>query len=191
MHSKVLRFWFGEISPCVDGNMKLWFGKADAVDQQIISEFMDIHQQLFQNPYALGNEPDQLLASIIVLDQFSRNMFRGSSQSFAADDKALELTKAVHSIIQNGQASHFGKYEKMFAYMPLMHSESLKEQQFGVEVFDKLASEFEDMSSVSNYMKKHAAIVELFGRFPHRNEVLGRESTPEEIEFLKTEGSSF
>ena len=152
---------------------------------------MEIHQQLSVNPYALGSKADEILASIIVLDQFSRNMYRGSSNSFAFDNKAMELTRAIHPMIQNGQASHFGKYEKMFSYMTLMHSEILKEQQLGVELFDELASEYDGMASVSQYMKKHIAIIERFNRFPHRNEILGRESTPEEIEFLKTEGSSF
>ena len=190
-HIKILRFWYNDF-PCVTANMKLWFSKNNEIDQQIRIEFMDIHKNLVMNPFYLGTEPDQILASIIVLDQFSRNMFRGQSDSFAYDDKALELTKFIHPMIQNGQAQNFGAYEKMFSYIPLMHSEILSEQLFGVEIYEQLSKQYpEELTSVFNYQKQHTSIVQRFNRFPHRNEVLGRESTTEEIEFLKQEGSSF
>jgi uncharacterized protein (DUF924 family) len=172
--------------------MKLWFSKNAEIDQQIASEFMDIHSKLVDNQDFLGSEPDQILASIIVLDQFSRNMFRGKPESFAYDEKALALTKVIHPMIQNGQATHFGSYEKMFAYIPLMHSESIQEQQRGLEIYEQLSKEHpEELASVFNYQKQHTAIIQRFNRFPHRNEILNRESTQEEIDFLKEEGSSF
>ena len=94
-------------------------------------------------------------------------------------------------MIQNGKAAHFGPYEKMFAYIPLMHSESIQEQNFGVEIYEQLSKDHPELVSVFNYQKQHTAIIQRFNRFPHRNEVLNRESTQEEIDFLKEEGSSF
>ena len=135
--TKVLQFWFGLERPCITKNFKLWFSKDDTIDQQIINEFSDIHSLLSKNPKALGEEPEQLLSSVIVLDQFSRNMFRNNSKSFAYDTLAIEVTKSLHLIIKSG-STNFGPYEKMFTYMPLMHSEEILEQEFGIEVFTEL-----------------------------------------------------
>jgi len=179
MYNKVLSFWLGEVRPCVQNRFSVWYAKNEAFDQEIIKEFGEIHSQLIINPRAIGDEPDQLLASIIVLDQFSRNMFRNDPKSFAYDSLALELTKSLHPIIQNGSIPSFGMYEKMFTYMPLMHSETWSDHELGLQVFDSLAIGItitiiiiiynhetileypEGMAGVKKYMIQHGNSIEI------------------------------
>lgn len=174
----IIDFWFSpEVKP-------LWFKKSAEFDRQI--------EQRFYRTYQLAktgtlddwrNVPQSTLASIIVLDQFPRNMFRGTSEAFATDAKAVGLTK--YAIARNYQ-QHLTDEQQAFLYMPLMHSEDIADQDLCVELFTKLGR-------VDNlkFALKHQEIIDRFGRFPHRNEILGRESTPAEKEFLTQPGSSF
>jgi uncharacterized protein (DUF924 family) len=137
--------------------------------------------------------PRGRLAFVVVLDQFSRNMFRGDSRTFATDPRALEV--ALRAIDQ-GDDKKLGRDERTFLYMPLMHSEDRATQKRCVELFAAFRDELpaDQQGPLSNnlrYAEMHRNIVERFGRFPHRNAVLGRDSTPEEVEFLKGENSSF
>ena len=118
-----------------------------------------------------------------MLDQFPRNIFRNTSQAFVTDKQAVELTKYA---VNNNYQQNLSPEEQVFLYMPLMHSENRKDQAKCVELFTKLGKEDNPKFAI-----KHREIIDRFGRFPHRNEILGRESTPQETEFLTQPGSSF
>jgi uncharacterized protein (DUF924 family) len=196
-YEDVLAFWFGPLSD--DGtadaaHTKRWFMKDAAFDAEIVERFGALHDDV-----AAGRRDVWLtttrgrLALVIVLDQFSRNMFRGDPRSFAGDGRALEV--ALHAIDQ-GDDRTVARDARTFLYMPLMHSEDRATQNRCVQLFTAFRDEVpeEQRGPLSNnvrYAVMHRDIVERFGRFPHRNAVLGRESTPEEIEFLKGENSSF
>ncbi len=178
MYEEVLRFWFEESEPAQ------WWKKDDAFDRLIIERFSQVHFratrcELFEwRATAKGR-----LAEIIVLDQFSRNMFRGSPLSFAYDSLALALSQEAIAAGAEGQLSQI---ERNFLYMPFMHSESLKIHDVAMDLFSK-----NGIDNSLDYEIRHRKIIEQFGRFPHRNAVLGRTSTVEEIEFLKQPGSGF
>ncbi len=178
MYQQVLDFWFEETKP------SQWWTKSDSFDQQIIDRFTQIHQQaasceLFQwRETSLGR-----LAEIIVLDQFSRNMHRDSVLAFAQDPLALALAQEAVSI---GADKTLSPLERSFLYMPYMHSESLQIHDVATELFDSTGIKANIDSEV-----RHKKIIANFGRYPHRNQILGRESTPEELEFLTQPGSSF
>ena len=178
MYQEVIKFWFEEIEP------RQWWIKDDAFDQLIRERFSTIHQQasrceLFTwRESALGR-----LAEIIVLDQFSRNMFRGTAHAFAQDQVALVLCQEAISL---GVDSELPPKQRSFMYMPLMHSESLLIHQQAESLYRRLG----DPSSLE-YELRHKNIIAQFGRYPHRNEILGRESTEEEKKFLQEPGSSF
>lgn len=175
-YSSILHFWFKEISS------KDWWVKNPDFDEKIKRRFTD---------YLLAAKAGELyhwrehafgrLAEVIVLDQFSRNIFRDTPLAFAQDAQALSLTQ---ELIRVKAFQQFNKDEKLFAFLPLMHSESKLIHESAVEIFtaEGLDLEFE---------LKHKVIIDKFGRYPHRNEILGRVSSPAEIEFLKTPGSSF
>ena len=131
--------------------------------------------------------PRGRLSLIIVLDQFPRNMFRGDGRTHAADGKARGASRYA---VEHALDRELPAFQRMFLYMPFMHSESVEDQRRSVELFERLAGE-KGAPDVVSYAVGHRDIVERFGRFPHRNEILGRETTPEEAEFLTTEGSSF
>ena len=178
MHQDVLKFWFEELEPAQ------WWQRDDDLDQLIIARFAEIHAsatrcELFSwRAVARGR-----LAEIIVLDQFSRNMFRGSPLSFAYDALALALAQEA---VAAGVAQDLNQQERNFLYMPYMHSESLAIHTVAVDLFraNGLPNNFD-------YEIRHKNIIERFGRYPHRNKILDRESTPEELEFLTQPGSSF
>lgn len=195
-HEDVLAFWFGELDQqglASKETTARWFRKSDAFDEEIRSRFGALHAEI-----ARGEREDWLaaprsrLAYVIVLDQFSRNMFRGTSEMFASDAKALAAAKLS---IDAGDDRRHPDAERTFLYMPLMHAESLAEQDCCIELFRALADEAAASGVVApnntEYAIKHRDIVARFGRFPHRNELLGRTSTEEETAFLKEPGSSF
>lgn len=171
---EVLRFWFGQ-------DAKRWFEKNATFDAEIRSRFLPLHEALSSNADWLS-QPRDCLARIIVLDQFPRNMFRGRPRAFASD--ALALDAARHAV-----ASGFDRdllpVEKQFLYLPFEHSESLADQERACELMKPLSDD------LHGWAVKHKVIIQRFGRFPHRNEILGRKSTPEELEFLKQPGSGF
>lgn len=177
-YEDILRFWFEEIKP------EQWFRKDDDFDSLITRRFSAIHAQAVRcELFAWRGQPRGRLAEIIILDQFSRNIFRNTSQAFDADSMALALAQEAVA----GEADQqLDTEEKRFLYMPYMHSESSQIHLIAEELFRQ-----EGLESSLGWELKHKAIIEKFGRYPHRNEILGRDSTPEEIAFLKKPGSSF
>jgi len=166
----VCRFWFDELQP------EQWFRSDPAVDAVIRRRFADLHKALTAAPVVIS-DPRAALARIIVLDQFSRNMFRGSPEAFAVDPLALEISEAA---IAAGFDHGLAPRERQFLYMPLQHSEDRAVQRRSVKLFAGLG-----MPEALGFAERHKAIIDRFGRFPHRNAVLRRPSTSEEIEFLK------
>ena len=176
--NEIIQFWFDEIEP------KQWWVKDEAFDAMILDRFLSTHQQAMQGDlYTWRTTPLGRLAEIIVLDQFSRNMFRGQAESFASD--ALALCLAQTAVACDAQKSLKGK-QISFLYMPFMHSESKSIHQ----VAERLFSEPEVIGN-KDFELKHKAIIDKFGRYPHRNEILGRTSTEQELSFLKQPHSSF
>ncbi len=174
----VIEFWFLELKP------EQWWVKDPELDQTIKQRFEDYLQAATNRELTMWrDQPRGRLAEVIVLDQFSRNIYRDTPQAFAADEQAVALTLKA---IEVGDDQSLTANERSFIYMPLMHSEDPDIHTLAVEVFTRLGNE-----NNLQFELKHKEIIDRFGRYPHRNEILGRESTPEEIEFLKQPGSSF
>lgn len=177
-YQDVLEFWFDELTP------KDWFTGGEEIDALIEARFSDLHQSAIQGELFEWRQNAQgRLAEIIVLDQFSRNIGRNSSAAFSADSMALVLAQEA---VVGGFDHQLSQQQKSFLYMPYMHSESLLMHEQAVMLFSQTGLE-----NNLDFEFKHKVIIERFGRYPHRNEVLGRESTAEEIEFLQQPGSSF
>ena len=174
----VLSFWFEEIEP------KQWWVKSDEFDQLIATRFGALHAAATRCELSDWREtPQGRLAEVIVLDQFSRNIYRDQPQAFACDPLALAL--AQHAVaLQADQA--LPTQQRTFLYMPYMHSESPLIHSSALPLFSQAGLEHALPSEL-----RHQAIVDRFGRYPHRNTILGRSSTAEEIDFLATPGSSF
>jgi uncharacterized protein (DUF924 family) len=178
MYPEILKFWFEETEPA------RWWKKDEAFDRAIIERFSEIHRRATRcELFEWRKDTRGRLAEVIVLDQFSRNMFRGLPQAFAQDALALALAQEA---VSAGADHVLNPVERSFLYMPFMHSESLKIHEVAVELFRENGGQ-----GNLDYELKHKAIIERFGRYPHRNGILGRESTEEEIEFLKQPGSGF
>ena len=172
----VLEFWLADPAR--------WFRKDPAFDAEIGARFGALHAAIEAGDHeAWRATPRGALAYVIALDQFARNMFRGTPRSFASDPRAL--TAATASIAR-GDDAHLTPPERAFLYMPLMHSEDLADQDRCVALFEALG-----IATNLTYAEAHRAVIRRFGRFPHRNAILGRASTPEEIAFLAEPGSSF
>ena len=185
----ILDFWFGKPSEADYGKpRKDWFIKNSDFDEEVRSRFLPVYQQA-----AVGeldnwkNSPQSCLALIILLDQFPRNLFRGQPQAFATDSQAL--TYAKHAVAHNFDQELL-PLQRQFVYLPFEHSENLANQHQCIELFS-LLKEYPECMSGADYAYRHFKVIERFGRFPHRNKILGRETTPEEAEFLKQPGSSF
>jgi len=177
----VLEFWFGQ-------NRKAWFEKNREFDEQIRSRFLALFEQALRGELDLWRrEPAGCLALVILLDQFPRNMFRGSAKAFAGDDLARA---AARLILDSGWDKAMTPDERMFAYLPFEHSESLADQERCLALMTEIAVT-PDTADLPKWAEAHLAIIRRFGRFPHRNAALGRASTPEETEFLRQPGSSF
>jgi len=173
----VLRFWFEECVP------EQWFRKDDAFDSALRERFLGLHAAVA----ALAVEDcladaQTALAAIVVLDQFSRNMFRGTPRAFAADAQALSVAETA---VARGFDRETPVERRKFLYLPFEHAEDARAQARSVELFASLGEE--DL----RWAAAHKAIIDRFGRFPHRNAVLGRISTPEEVAFLAGPDSSF
>ncbi|HEX2198044.1 MAG TPA: DUF924 family protein [Burkholderiales bacterium] len=184
---EVLLFWFG--GPAERGKRrKRWFEKSDAVDRDVRERFMAAYEKAAAGALAAWQDaPHRCLALILLLDQFPRHMFRGSPRAFAADP--LALAAARHAVAR-GYDRALLPVERLFVYLPFEHSESLEDQLQACELTRPLEA-FEETADAYRYALAHRDIIQRFGRFPHRNAILGRPSTPEEIEFLKQPGSSF
>ena len=161
-----------------------WWKKDASVDAVLSERFSDLHARACRcELFSWRSEPRGRLAEIIVLDQFSRNMFRASALAFANDAQALALSQEA---VACGADASLSAVEKSFLYIPHMHSESLQIHEVAVGLYAK-----EGLQNNLEFEIKHKNIIERFGRYPHRNEVLGRVSSEEEIEFLTQPGSSF
>lgn len=176
--NSVLDFWFKELTP------EQWYVKDIALDNTIRVRFAALHQQARNNElYQWRQSAHGALAEIIILDQFSRNMFRDNSGAFSQDPQALALAQLA---IDKKFDEQLSTQECAFLYMPFMHSESLAIHKVALDLFAKPGLE-----SGLDYGKQHMAIIARFGRYPHRNEVLGRISSEEEVAFLQQPNSSF
>ncbi|MCC4115128.1 DUF924 domain-containing protein [Aromatoleum toluclasticum] len=178
MYQEILDFWFDEVSPA-----QRW-KKDAAFDRLVAQRFGEVHAQAARCELSgwRGSAAGRL-AEVIVLDQFSRNMFRDSPEAFACDALALALAQEA---IAAGAEQALRPVERSFLYMPFMHSESLEIHEMAVRLFERNGIA-ENLDSA----RRHKAIIERFGRYPHRNAILGRASSAEEIEFLKQPGSRF
>jgi uncharacterized protein (DUF924 family) len=178
MHQDILKFWFDEIDHAK------WWAKDDAFDQMIRARFSEVHAQATRcELFAWRAEAKGRLAEVIVLDQFSRNMYRGSPLAFASDALALALAQEA---VAAGADQALSPTERSFFYLPFMHSESLAIHAVALELYRK-----NGIKSNLDFEIKHKIIIERFGRYPHRNAILGRQSTEEEVEFLTQPGSGF
>ena len=185
----VLAFWFGrEDDPGYGEFRSQWFQKGEAFDREVTDRFGDLYERAAAGELdAWREEAESCLALVIVLDQFPRNMFRGDARTHTTDGKALDAAKYAIERALDRELPAFGR---MFLYMPFMHAENVEDQRRSVELFERLAAE-PGGPDVVEYAVGHREIVERFGRFPHRNAILGRETTPEEAEFLTQPGSSY
>ena len=188
----VLEFWFGDPEAktvTYAERRKLWFGKQPDWDAAIRQQFLSTYDQAAAGVLDSWQQtPSGSLALILLLDQFSRNMFRDTPQAFATDAQALRAAR--HTVAQ-GFDQHLHPLQQLFVYLPFEHSENLADQAESVQLFRQLESVAPDLTDVLDYAVRHQTVIQRFGRFPHRNRILGRASTPEEVEFLKQPGSSF
>lgn len=177
----ILAFWYDECTP------EDWFTRNADFDDRVRERFSETYEAAVSGALDAWQEaPLGALALVIVLDQFPRNMFRDSEGSFASDARALAVTRAA---LERGydRDPAYNDDHRQFLYLPLMHSEDEHDQRECV----RLAEERTGNELMQDYARQHLRVIERFGRFPHRNTILGRESTAEETEFLKEEGSSF
>lgn len=178
MQNKIIDFWFNELTP------EKWWVTDPQLDDLIRTRFGKLHQQATQlELWEWRKTSAGCLAEIILLDQFSRNLYRDDPVAFAYDGIALALAQEAVSRKINFELN---PTQRAFLYMPYMHSESLKIHEVALKLFSE-----PNMEDNLEYERQHKAIIERFGRYPHRNAVLGRVSTPQELEFLKQPGSSF
>lgn len=188
----VLTFWFGDPAQDETGyaaRRGIWFGKDPAFDQQVRDRFLGLHQDAATGQLDhWQSSAHGSLALVILLDQCPRNMFRDSPQAFATDSQAL-------SVAQNAIAQGFDHTllpeERLFLYLPFEHSEQLGIQQRSLQLFQRLSADAPELQDTYDYALRHHRVIEQFGRFPHRNAILGRETTPTEADFLRQPGSSF
>lgn len=177
-YEEVLKFWFEEIKPAQ------WWKKDDDFDQTISTRFSEVHSRAVRcELFWWRQSANGRLAEIIVLDQFSRNMFRGSPLAFANDQVALALAQEALSLKID---KLLGPVERGFIYLPFMHSESIKIHEVAEELYRQQGN-----PSSLKWELRHKNIIERFGRYPHRNKILGRISTKEELTFLTQPNSSF
>ena len=191
---RILSFWFGSSADDAKERATRWWKKDPAFDQEIRAQFeADLLRATRGELDAWLEEPESSVAFVVLLDQFSRNMYRDTPEAFAQDERALAATLQG---MERGFDARLAPLRRYFFYMPLMHAEDRAIQRRSVETFEKLAQEkdtgFDGMlRGAADYARRHREIVERFGRFPHRNNILERTTTGEEAAFLLTPGSSF
>lgn len=178
MKNKILQFWFDELTPAQ------WWAVDPALDQTITERFAGIHAQaICCELYTWRDEPAGRLAEIIVLDQFSRNIHRATPSAFASDPLALALAQEAVAL---GADMALPQQQRSFLYMPYMHSESMTIHAAAEALFKANASK-----DSHDFELRHKAIIDRFGRYPHRNAILGRAPSDEELAFLQQPGSAF
>jgi len=183
MHKEVLRFWFTECTP------EQWFKKDPEFDSIIKNRFLETYESAIIGSFDCWSKaPHSLLALIIVLDQFSRNLFRNDKYAFAHDDKALKLSKEI-------QAKKFitklSNEEKLFALLPMIHSENINDHELTPKILKEHLSTHPRFEQIRTSWANHTTAIKRFGRYPHRNATLGRKNTPEETVFLEGPNSTW
>jgi uncharacterized protein (DUF924 family) len=175
----VLHFWFEEVGP------RLWFAGERSIDAKVLERFSGLHEMMTSQAELedLASSPRTALAAVLVLDQFSRHLFRDTSRAYATDPIARRLT---HVAIDRGFDLGMTAEERQFLYMPLQHSEDLADQALSVRLFRALGND-----DWTQYAVAHYGVIEKFGRFPHRNAIVGRDSTPDERDALASGSLSF
>ncbi|HEY9844961.1 MAG TPA: DUF924 family protein [Candidatus Caenarcaniphilales bacterium] len=189
--TEILDFWFGTSQAAATPSQvrKVWFAKDPEFDQLIQNRFQATYEQAAAGQLNHWQAlPEGCVALILLLDQFPRHMFRGKPRAFSTDHLALSIAQQA---INHGFDQQLPALQCWFLYIPFMHSEQLEQQRQSVELFRQLKDAEPKTASAFCYAVKHLEVVEQFGRFPHRNSILGRVSTPEEVAFLKQRGSSF
>lgn len=182
---EVLDFWFG---PPPHAARPAWFAKDPAFDAEIRERFgAPLEQALAGALREARTDPHEALAHVVLLDQMTRNAFRDTPRAFAGDAEALATATAA---VDAGFDRALDRYERWFLYLPFEHAEDIATQERSLALFSRLADETGDAGAFE-WAKKHAAIIRRFGRYPHRNAILGRASTAEEIAFLREPGSRF
>lgn len=178
MHKQVIDFWFEEIDPV------MWFKKDDDFDSRLQVRFGELWHAAAAGELAHWRETiEGRLAEVIVLDQFSRNLFRGTPRAFSSDCMALVLAQEA---IRSGDCEQLSREQRGFLYLPFMHSESAEIHRQALALYTELNN-----ADQLEFELRHKAIIDRFGRYPHRNAILGRISTPEEEAFLLLPGSGF
>ncbi len=193
---EIIRYWFGDLEPSTPEKARfgLWFGKDENTDREIRERFLnDVERAGRSELDQWMASPRTMIALIVLLDQFPRNIFRGTARAFAFDWKAREV---VRTGLMRGYDQQLPHFARMFFYLPLMHSEDLADQDRALGLYRQLIADAPEnlkqaLGGANQYADRHREIIARFGRFPHRNQALGRASTPEEIEFLKEPMSSF
>jgi uncharacterized protein (DUF924 family) len=175
--AQVLDFWFREVGE------EFWFTASSHADELIRRRFLAVHERIVESDACGLAGPRSLLAGIVVLDQFSRNMFRGTPRAFAADPVARRLAEQVITLGLDVVMTHAERY---FVYLPFEHSEDREHQALAVRLIEQLGNE-----SWTRYARAHQLVIDRFGRFPHRNAILGRTSSPDELKFPKESMGSF
>jgi uncharacterized protein (DUF924 family) len=186
---EVLDFWFGGPDhPQYGSKRQIWFEKNDAFDEEIRARFgAAIEAARSGELDDWKHEPESCLALILLLDQFPRNVHRDNPMAYASDAKALEIAKFA---IRSSHDRHFSPIERPFFYLPFEHSEDMADQERSVALFQSLG-ETPEAQETFRYAILHKEIIERFGRYPHRNKILGRETTTEEQTWLENGGATF
>ena len=188
--AEVIAFWFGSTEPTASTTPRAeWFRKDEAFDAQLRERFGACIAQALAGGLADWDlTPHGALARIVVLDQFTRNVFRGSARAFAGDALALAAARAA---VARGDDRRLVPVMRPFVYLPFEHAEDAAAQAESLRLFGALAAEHPEQADLLEWARRHAVIIERFGRYPHRNALLGRASTPEETAFLREPGSHF
>ena len=187
-HDEVLAFWFGAGTPEYLRPRAVWFRTDPAFDSEIRERFQPDWERASRGELAdWADGRESCLALVIVCDQFPRNLFRGAASAFSTDPLARA---AARRALDRGDDQVFAPVQRWFMYLPLEHSENLADERRSVALFEQLRNDAESAVAIDS-VRRHLAIIERFGRFPHRNRMLGRTSTPEEEGFVLTPGSSF
>ena len=188
MQDEILDFWFAPRDSAKHGQTReLWFGKDAAVDQSIRARFGAAVETALAGGFGEWTTPYGALARVLLLDQFTRNIYRETPRAFAGDILALAISRAA---LANRDDQALMPVERWFLYMPFVHAEDPAAQQRSLQLFARLRDET-GLSEPLMWAERHAAMIHRFGRYPHRNAILGRESTAEEIEYLATGGRGF
>jgi uncharacterized protein (DUF924 family) len=194
---EILDFWFADAldsSEAAERRVPVWFGSDEGFDREIRDRFGELPDLAHAGGLdGWRGDPRSALALVIVLDQFSRNLHRSSSRSFRCDDRALEVAREA---IAAGFEAELHPLEAVFLYLPFEHAESLAHQDRCVELYERLAARAPAglearFEGFCEYARRHREVIRRFGRFPHRNPVLGREPTPEEAAYLDGGGDTF